>query len=156
MSTVFVRLRTLNLTEVDSRPCIRVVTNEPWPFRKNFAYLTEDVTVDESGAAQHALDMLYPFPETEEEKKREAESLSPIFAANAEGQLSVSRMQTPTCELDSDKVIKDEPEETVTVYPLGHYSNAQDTADALGKARDLLNEVTDLEPVEIYTFSQSS
>ncbi len=108
----------------------------------SYAWLTQDVVVDESGDCQHFVDAFIP------EKEDLLKSKSVIFLADGEGGYMLSKnfqSFTPIVKLSPD----DEPVVKPTdIVPLGVYMDIRDRMDALAVARQLLAEVMELEPAD--------
>ncbi len=151
-------------------PHIRIFVNELLPFIKDekgedgknekakkatdskeeYAWITQDVAVDESGDCQHFVDAFIP----EEEDLRKSKSV--IFLADGEGGYMLSKNFqpfTPVMKLPPDDVPVVKPTD---IIPLGVYMDIRDRTDALAVARELLAEVMDLEPADFQGNKQNN
>jgi hypothetical protein len=143
-------------------PAIRIVTNELVVHEETHACLTEDVSVDPNNSARYlidAMDMAVSDEDSTLEVTSETlkKSLSPIFFASHDNRLHMSantKDVIPTIRiLDTTHKSKVHAWETAVV-PFGYPAVLEDRLYALGRAKEILASVMNLEPLIAYVPGQ--
>lgn len=133
-------------------PLIRLITNEPYKVTGKLFYLTQDVTVLESGSARYLVDAARiidaEIDETPQERGSNVRSsYSPLFFMLTDSDY----LLTENAGLITPKMYIQGPEDNaVPVTPFGTSDNITDRFYALEQAEAILGSIGMLEPVHWY------
>lgn len=121
-----------------SIPNIRIITNESYANDRGDEWLTEDITADFEGDMHYLMDVY-----SQNQNPDFQGTYAPIFTIDGDNQLRLSHNTvgyTPTLKIKIPDI-----EETAT--PFGSYYHLEDRVFVLGKAKQMLQSILDIEPV---------
>lgn len=125
-------------------PKIRIITNELIRTPEKSQWLTQDFSADKENNAQYMVDVV------DVNNQRAEDTLAPLFVVDDEGRLNLS---INTCAFTPSFGIKLEGKPDTLTAPFGDYENLEDKIYALSEGQALLEEVRNIEPEHIASFS---
>lgn len=131
-------------------PLIRIITNEPFMTEDGLTYLTEDVTILESGRASYFMGAVRSRDTDGEFVDDVVHSASPLFFVSAEDNKLI--VTTNAGRFTPHAMLQDEslPDDRVFPYGPATGDNMEDYVYALGRAQDILQTVLADEPSHAY------
>ncbi len=140
-------------------PNIRIITNEPYcSCDRATQYLSRDFTLDHEDDVQYFVDAQDMYDFTDESKKKPLseenppgrnETLTPLFWANEDGNLCISRPISYFTEATGIHLTNPDDGTPIESYPFGLYTSPFDVLYALEQGEELFAMIERLDPVLI-------